>query len=254
VNGFKKTIALQNAGGLLLVAAVGLFWWAGAGLLPAMSRNQNELDARFSPALPQTPQPSQAAVTLNREAGRPVDLDGLAVVYPDEVDQLVRHDGSFRTDLAREDMAKILNLTPAKLASSGSPTKVDIDPDTVLFRVALGRLTEESKTQCREIREIAAREHWEVSPEVYEWVMSERTFTMSALTNPNPEQKMILDAISRTARGLPAPQGRKIRAVACWRVPRPGESAFAFTAGFLPREEPTAGGVPGAGTPADDAR
>ncbi len=170
------------------------------------------------------------------------------MVYPDEVNPLVRDDGSFRTDLPLNDMAKILNLPAATLAGRGSPTKIEIDPDAVLFRVALVGLTEESRTHCREVRRIAARVRWEVSPEVYEWVTSERNFTLSTLTNPNPEQKTILDAISRAARGMTAPQGRKIRAVAYWRVSEPGEPAFAIPAGFLPREEPTAGGAPAAGT------
>jgi hypothetical protein len=251
VNGFKKEILLRNSGGLSLVAAVGLFWWAGTGLVPVTGPDQSEVDASFAQARAKATRSSQAAVTLNREAGWPVELEGLAIVYPDEVNPLVRDDRSFRTDLTLAEMAKILNLPPESIAMRGEVTRVD--PDAVLFRVALGRLSEDSKADCREVRAIAARERWEISPEVYEWVASEQNFTLRALMKPNPEQQTILDAIGRAARGETSPPGVKIRAVACWRAHQPGDFSFLFTGGCLPREQPPTGGLAatGAGMPVD---
>jgi hypothetical protein len=177
----------------------------------------------------------------NREAGRQVDLDGLAVVYPDAVDRLVRADGSFCTDLSLDHMAKILNVPAATLAKAGSTS--GIDPDAVLFRAALGRLSEDSKARSRARRVTEARERRGSLTDVYEWVTSERSFTLRALTEPSPEEKAILDAISRAARGVPTPVGQKIKAVGFGRVPEPTEAPFVLTGGLLPREEPSAGAL-----------
>jgi hypothetical protein len=236
VNDFKKKLALWNWAGFPLLAAVGLFWWAGADLLDGTARDQNELDARFSPPSPECPKPSHIAVLYNREAGRFVDLDGLAVAYPDPIESLVRDDGSFRTDLSLAEMAKIVKVPAAKLAKGGSTTR--IDPEAVLFRVALGRLTEDSKARSRERRAIDTARRQAISLDVYEWITSERSFTLRALTNPCPDDKAILDAISRAVRGVPAPAGDKIKAVGSWAVANLHEAPFIFTGGFLPREEP----------------
>jgi hypothetical protein len=235
VNEVKKKFAFWNSTSLLLLAVVGLFWWVNANLRPHGAKNPDELGT-FTPPPTTTPRPSPAARLHNGDAGRLVDLDGLAILYPDVVDRLVRADGWFRTELALDEIAKELDVPPAKLALRGSTTR--IDPDAVLFRVALGRLTEHSRAVSRERRAIEARIRSGFATDIYEWVTSERSFTIRSLTNPSSEEKAILDAISRAVHGVPAPRGVKIKAVGIWRVPEPDLAPSVFTGGSLPREEP----------------
>jgi hypothetical protein len=171
------------------------------------------------------------AVALELE----VDLDGMAVAYPEEVDRLVRADGSFRTDLSLEEMASALRISRRTIAKPARAK--ELDPEAVLFTVVTGRVTEESKAQSRRMRAIEVRERRGKFVGSYEWVTAEVPFSRSALEHPSNDQRAILEAISHSARVVPRQPGGKINAVAVSSAPEGGRPGlFGFAGGFLPLE------------------
>jgi hypothetical protein len=226
-------LAQWNSLGLLLVCAAALFWWAGHEFLERSHKNNAREKAGYSPPPENAPPLSQSAKNNNAtaELRLPVDLEGTAVLYPQEVDGLVRPDGTFRTNLSLSEFARVLRVDARMIARNGS--NVEVDPDAVLFNAVAGRLSEKAKAQARRTREKQVRlgmVGWAVGEE---WVHTKLCFSLNVLIHPSADQKSVLDAISRSARLLREP-GAKVSA-APLLFDRKGEQADFFP-GFLPLE------------------
>jgi hypothetical protein len=167
-------------------------------------------------------------------------LHGTAVIYREEVSALVAKDGHFQTDLPASRMALLLCRNPREITKRDSSS--EIDPDAVLFTAVAGRLTEQGKELSRQLRDYQAREGVPQSGAGFGWVKTMHPFTLRSLISPTPEQKEILEAISRAARILPRQPGAKINAIGLPITDSDMTSAeVEFSAGFLPLEYPTAG-------------
>ena len=120
--------------GFLLVCTAGLFWWGGAGFLRRSQSNDVSEKTAYSPPPENVPPPSPAVEINTRtvELHLPRDLEGTAVLYPEEVDGLVSPDGGFRTNLSLHEIARILRIDPENIARKGP--HAEVDPDAVLFR------------------------------------------------------------------------------------------------------------------------
>jgi hypothetical protein len=218
-----------NSARVLLVGAAGLFWWLGCEYVHRFGR--------YSPPSEGMPKASQAVVSNNKAAllQLPVNLEGTAVVYPQVVAALVRAEGEFRTGLSLNEMASVLKVDPQTIAKRGS--RNEIDPEAVLFSALTGRLAERAKARSRRMRETEYPDTRPALVEPDEWLTVDVPFSLNVLRHPNQEQKMILDAISRSARGLMREPGAKANAVPlpflhAGRQLQPSE----FAAGYLPLE------------------
>jgi hypothetical protein len=226
-----------NAARFLLVGAVISFWWAGAQIAQEREADRAAESAREPSRQKKHPQLSQAVVNNNRTAALqlPPNLEGTAVIYPEEVDALVSADGTFRNGLSASELARRLRIAREQIARSGSIDEVD--PDAVLFNVVTGRLSEGAKAQARRSRAIQARMDVVASAVGDEWVETRLGITLSVLMHPSVEQKAMLDAICRSALHLPRQPGVKINAVP-FLSDRDG-ARTAFSGGFLPLEAST---------------
>jgi hypothetical protein len=222
-------IARWNSARMLLIGAGALFWWLGCEYVQRFGR--------YSPPSQAIPKPSQTVVSNNQAAllGLPVNLDGTAVVYPQQVDGLVASDGEFRTELSLHEMASALSLDPRTIARPGS--KDEIDPDATLFTAVTGRLSEPAKARSRRLREI---EYADIQPALVnpdEWLTLDAPFSLNVLRHPNQEQRMILEAISRSARGVMRQPGAAVNAVPVPSLRAGGRpKAVEFAGGYLPLE------------------
>jgi hypothetical protein len=183
------------------------------------------------------PVPSPAAVSDNKaaELRLAANLEGTAIAYPQEVAALVSADGRFRTELSLNEMASVLNVDPRTIEKPGS--KNEIDPDAVLFKALTGRLSEPAKARSRLMRQT---EYPGLRPALAnrdDWLARDVHFSLNDLVHPNQEQKPILDAISRSARGLMREPGARANAVPVPSVHLHGRSpTFEFAPGYLPLE------------------
>jgi hypothetical protein len=229
--------ARWRSAGTLLVGMAGLLWWLSGEYAHRFDQNRIEEKAGFSPPSERIPKPSRAVVN-NDEAAlllRPVNLEGTAVAYPEEVDGLVGADGQFRTDLSLSEMASVLRIDPQTITKRGS--KNEIDSEAVLFEAVTGRLSERAKAKSRRLREIELREGWPVSAFGFEWVTVDFPFSLATLKHPNHEEQVVLDAISRSARGLKREPGATTNAVPLPSVRQGGRfRGFEFAGGYLPLE------------------
>jgi hypothetical protein len=218
----------------LLVGAVIAFWWGGARIREHTERDRSAQEARKPPRQRQHPQLAQTIVNNNKaaELQLPPNLEGTAVIYPEEVDALVSPDGTFRTKFSVSELAGLLRVAPEQIAKTGS--RDEIDPEAVLFNVVTGRLSEGAKTQARQIREIQARMGVVASAVGDEWVQTKIPCSLNALMHPNDDQKPVLEAICRSALCLPRQSGAKWNAVPLL-FDREGNHAT-FCGGFLPLE------------------
>ena len=230
-----------NSAGVVAAVGVGLLWLLAHGLSARFSKPDPGESWGYAPPSPETPAPKPAA-RINNETAKlklPPSLDGTAVIYPEEVSRLVADDGRFRTDLPAARLALLLRLNAQAIIRKGSVS--EIDPDVVLFTAVAGRLTERAKALSRQVREYEAREGRPPSAAGYGWVKKMYPFTLRSLLSPTPEQKEILDAISRSARLVPKRPGEKINAIG---LPITGadmtSAEVEFAGGFLPLESPPA--------------
>jgi hypothetical protein len=183
------------------------------------------------------PKPSRALVSNNKAAALllPVNLEGAAVAYPQEVAALVDANGKFRTELSLDELARVLSIDPQTIADRGS--KNEIASEAVLFRALTGRLSERAKARSRRRRETELHGLQPVLAEPDEWVMVYVPFSLNSLRHPNPEETVILDAISRSARDLVREPGAKANAIPVPPVHEGGRFAsFEFAGGYLPLE------------------
>ena len=131
----------------------------------------------------------------------------------------------------------LLRRNPQDIAQRDSTS--EIDPDAVLFIAVAGRLTEQGKEWSRHLRDYEAREGVPQTGAGFGWVKTMHPFTLRSLNSPTPEQKEILDAISRAARVLPRQPGAKINAIGLPITDSDMTSAeVEFAGGFLPLELP----------------
>jgi hypothetical protein len=221
---------------MLSFAAVCFYWLDTERMLPPLQGPLDE-QARCSPPAKEMPPPSREAVIHEHAAALhlPVDLDGVAVVYPEEVDSLVRDDGSFRADLSLSEVAGILKIGVKTISLAGSQR--EIDSDATLFVVKVGRLTEDSKARARRHRELEAHVQREIPLGDYEWITADVGFTLNSLRHPTSEQRLILGGISHWARRLPPKPGGAVRALSLESAPGGGRpQPFEFSGGMLPLE------------------
>jgi hypothetical protein len=241
--------ARWNSVGALLMVTAGVFWWLGGEYARRFSQNRLEERLTYSPPSERMRKPSRTAENNNEAARRQlfVNLDGTAVVYPEEVDAFAAADGSFHTELPLNELASRLRIDPKSIAKLRSTN--EIDPEAVLFHAVTGRLSDRSKAQSRIMRELELRGIPAASTAGCEWVTVDFPFSLNALKRPDRDQKLVLDAISRSARGLAREPGAKINAVPLPSVSEAGKpEPFAFAGGYLPleprsREDPLHAGV-----------
>ncbi len=237
-------LARWNSVGFLLICTVGLFWWAGDAFLQRSQSNDMRETTAYSPPPENAPPPSPAVETNTRtaELHLPRDLEGTAVLYPEEVDGLVGPDGGFRTNLSLGELSRILRIDPRTIARKGSHPEVD--PDAVLFRAMTGRLSENAKVQSRQARQIQARMGMPSSAVGDEWVLTELAFSLNTLIRPNHHQKAVLEALSRSALHLDPQPGAGINAVPFWFDQHDKHTPFG--GGYLPLERRPAESDPNA--------
>ncbi len=220
------------AGPIVLVVLV-----CGFGVILARYIAKSDIGrfARLQAPARESPRAGQTEINNERVAsmGLAVDLDGKAVLYPEEVAALVGHDGSFRTDLSLDQLAAALRIDPRTISKTGSPD--EINPGAVLFKVMIGTLTERSKALRREQRTTKRRESRPTDMLVDEFVKEKISFTLDALKQPDGDQKTILTAISRSARELMVQPGETARAIVTSREAIESGSVE-FWPGYLPLE------------------
>ena len=224
----------RNALRFLLVFTIGFFSWAGNDLLARKHKHEAEEKLGYSPPPEAFPKPSAIAKNNNNtaELHLPPDLEGTAVIYPEQVDGLVDRDGVFRTGLSLSELARVLRVDTQKIASEGS--KDEIDPDAVLFCALTGTLSEQAKAKSWQLREVEIRMGQPPSSVADGWVQCKLSFCLNALLHPSADQKLVLDAISRSALLVPRFPGAKISAVPLPFDPEREQPSFA--PGYLPIE------------------
>ncbi len=133
-----------NSVGLLLIAATCLLWWIGRDQRSSSDGRNNDELTGYSPPPPGMPRQRRAdANNRNAELGLAVNLDGIAVLYPELADGLVAPDGRFRTELSLLEMSRVLQIDPLSIAKTG--TTDEVDPGAVLFTAVTGTLTDRVK-------------------------------------------------------------------------------------------------------------
>jgi hypothetical protein len=222
--------------GFLLVCFGVLSWWAGNEFLQWSRTNDPREKPGYSPPLKNAPPPSPDAKKNNANAalGLAPDLEGTAVLYPEEVAHLVHHDGEFRTDLSLDELATILKVDRQTIAKKGST--VEVDPDAKLFTAVAARLTEKAKAEARRVREIQVRMGMPASAVGDEWQLTKLTFSLNDLIRPDQHQMHVLDAIRRSALHRGKKPGAKFNAEP-FLIVRDDEQPV-FTGGYLPLEAP----------------
>jgi hypothetical protein len=220
-------LARSNSARALLIGSAAIFWWLGCESARRLGR--------YSPPSVAMPKPSQTVVNNNNAAALllPVNLEGIAVVYPEQVDALVGSDGRFRTALSLDEIARALSIDPQSIARAGS--KNEIDPDAVLFKVVTGRLSNRAKARSRRLRETEYEVIQPALSEPDDWVTAEVPVSLNMLSHPDYSHQQILEAISRSARGLIRQPGAKLNAVPLLRAVRHAET-IVFAGGYLPLE------------------
>jgi len=195
------------------------------------SCNDGPVDEAVKPAVDGKPRPSQTVINNESIAamGLIPDLDGMAVAYPEEVNELVARDGSFRTELALERMAEMLDIQVPQ-------------PDGILFTVVTGTLSEESRHMTRYFRDREKRAGRSPNVFVGEFITEEIPFSIHMLKAPSAELKTVLDAISRSAREMMPEVGERIRAHPVQRAVI-DSGRVKFEAGMLPLAERASGGM-----------
>jgi hypothetical protein len=212
-----------------LVGTAGLFWWLSFEYV-------RHFGGYTAPS--EGISKSLLALDSNNEAAAlhlPANLEGTAVVYPQAVAALVGADGEFRTELSLNAIASILKIDPQTIARRGS--KNEIDPEAALFTAVTGRLSERAKARIRRLREKEYVDTGSAPVNPDEWLTVEVPFSLNTLRHRNAEQKLILDAISRSARGLVREPGAKANAVPLPFLHAGRQSeGFEFAGGYLPLE------------------
>ncbi len=221
---------------VVAVAATSAVWAMGRETARWIERQDIATASQRQPSAPGFPRAGPTVDHNNAlmRMGLVASLDGTAVAYTAEADGLVI-DGQFRIDLTLAELANILCVDPASIASRLAPAEVD--PDAELFRARVGTLTEEGKERSRNMRGQQARAGKKPDAVFPDFVDTNFSFTLNRLRNPNAKEKVVLAAIARAATGIMPKPGDLIRAVGVDR----GELApgrIVLAAGMLPVEVP----------------
>jgi hypothetical protein len=214
----------------LVALAAAAAWGIGREASLRIFFDDTELFSRPEPA-PSVPKSRNPLINeFITTTGWVGNLDGTAVAYSSEADELVASDGRFQTDLTPQEAHHKLGLDAAAISKKGSPD--EIDSDVVLFKAQAGTLTETAKALGRILRSkhVAAAIRGE-------WDLKDFSFTLNQLKHPSEEEKAVLAAISRSKLGILPVPGDMIRAVPANRTDfEPG--MIAVSPGMLPPEEP----------------
>jgi hypothetical protein len=173
---------------------------------------------------------SRSLPARNSHGGLPIRM---VIRYPEEVATLVAPDGSFRTHLSLEQMAGALRIDPRVIAKKDSPN--GINSGAVLFKVVIGTLSDRSKAFLREERTTKSRVNRPPDLLVDEFDTEEISFTLDALKLLDDDRKIILAAISRSAREIRPQPGERARAIATSRE-EIESGPDDFLPGYLPLE------------------
>jgi hypothetical protein len=220
--------------GVVPIVLVGMA--SGIGVVFSHHLANNEGSSRPQPPAPGYPAPTQTEKNNNLASrmGFVRDLDGMVIAYTKEANRLVS-DGRFRIDLPLKPFAEILGVSPDLIAHTGA--KDSVDPDAELFKAQAGVLGASGKKRSQELRARQMREGKTPDAALGEMVITNFSFTLNRLKQPNDEEKIVLSAIIRAAvEAMPMP-GDKIRAVPLDR----GElerDLVAVKPGMLPLELP----------------
>jgi hypothetical protein len=197
----------------LVIAVVATAGASAIALGASRSLEREEIEISCAPKAPLPELPPQSRTVFNNNLmanlGWVPNLDGTAIAYPRQADCLV-DGGRFRTVLALDATASALKISPASIADPRRPN--ELDPDAVLFRAQSGVLTEKSKQLARRF-ERSLLAGTVPDPIIYEWVITEFSFTLNCLKDPSNEERVVLSAIARAASEImPAPDDT-VRAV-----------------------------------------
>lgn len=229
-------------------AATSQFRWTRVGAIPialvALAcvfistawRLQPDLVLQAGPR--DSPPPRQTELNNQRVAalGWVPNGDGTAIRHPEEVMKLVTRDGKFRTELALEPLADLLHIDPRSISLQSFPGK--LDPDAILFKVVVGKLSPESKRILRAKQQARRSGSPDAESVTYQFVQQNVCFTLNGLKHPDSNQEMILAAISRAAREIMPVPGEKARAIETSRATIESGNA-SFEVGYLPVVEDT---------------
>jgi hypothetical protein len=229
----------------VVAMAVGLIWYL-AHEWPILPGSPKAGDFANQAARDFDASPSGAVELMNiRRAALklPVALDGIAAIYDKKVAGLVAEDGRFRTDLSAEALSVVLGIAPETVSWKSTPD--EIDPDVVLFTAVTGQLSARAKTAALELRAHEQSEGRLVNATDNDWVKTIYRFTLKTMRSPTPDERALLEAISRSARGIPSTPGARINAVGLsFAGPNPSLVEATFAPGYLPLESPPADGKP----------
>ena len=133
------------------VATAGAAWAIGHEAARRIDNQDIVAASQRQPPAPGFPRPGPTVDHNNAlmRMGLVANLDGTAIAYTAEADGLFV-DGQLRTDFTLAELANILRVDPASIASRLAPAEVD--PHAELFRARVGTLTEESKERSRNMR------------------------------------------------------------------------------------------------------
>jgi hypothetical protein len=220
------------------IAALATAWvWAiGHGASRSSETDRSDIFAGREAPLPGRPPESRTVANNNMIArlGWVPNLDGTAIAYALQADRLVEG-GRFRTDLSLNQTARALKISPSSIANPRFPD--EIDPDAELFRARSGVLTEKSKESIRRFeRQLLAG--MVPDPVVHEWVITDFSFTLNRLKQPNDDEKSVISAIVHAASEIMPDPDDKSRAVGVAREAL-GDGRVGLTPGMLPRSIPT---------------
>jgi hypothetical protein len=225
----------------VLAMAVGLIWYlAHEWLILPGSPKAGHFANQAARDFDASPSGAVELMNIRRAALKlPVALDGIAAIYDKRVEGLVAEDGRFRTDLCAEALSVVLGIASETVCWKSTPG--EIDPDVVLFTAVTGQLNARAKAAALELRAHEQSEGRLVNVTDDDWVKTIYCFTLKTLQSPTPDERALLDAISRSARGIPGIPGARIHAVGLsFAGPKPSLVEATFVPGYLPLESPPA--------------
>jgi hypothetical protein len=215
----------------VLVAACALSWATYQHLPKSVSDSDRAaLASGYAPPDKNFPQ-TDVTEKYNADAAKLLapNLYARAIVVAEEAFKLIV-DGRFQIDQSATKLKKALNLPDGQVISLPSG---ELDPNAPLFPAEIAVLTP------RGIREsLEMRKHQLTTPDIpwavyCEWERRDFVFTVNRILHPSDEEKVILDAMIRTATLANEP-GDSVRATGINRTQF--DDRPVITGGMLPLE------------------
>ena len=221
------------------LVAAGMAWAIGRAASQIVENRGLEKAARYQRPAAGRPTPCRTEDNnnINSKMGYVANLDGKVIAYAVDAGGLVS-DGQFRIDLPLERMAGILRVSPDSIAKPHS--RNEIDPNAELFRAQAGTLSETGKELSRKMRTRQLQEGKTPDAAFGDLVITNFSFSLNRLKQPNDEEKIVLSAIIRAAAGIMSMPGDKIRAVGV-NLGSLEPSLIALAPGMLPPVSAIAG-------------